>query len=132
MAFTGLECVLSSDAEQSCLVDETAPFAKVDVADEELSAQEAVNESSIRVLGNGCRLCHELYRETLQAASMLGIACEVEHVTDLAVLKDYGLTRNPALVVNGTPLCAALRLHADDLAKLITAFVKHGTTMLNK
>lgn len=131
MGFTGLECVVSGNAEQSCAVDESAPYAKVDAADEELTAQEAASVTSVKVLGNGCRLCHELYRETLQAVSMLGIACDVEHVTDLAVLKDYGLSRNPALIVNEKPLCAALRLHAHDIEKLITAFVKHGTTMLD-
>ena len=130
MAFTGLEQSLVGGVdERACSLDENAPLATVDAADEEMTEQEAASISSILVIGNGCRLCHELYRETLQATSMLGIACDVKHVTDVQEAKQYNITRNPALMVNGVVLCAALRLRSNDLAKLMTAFVKHGKTM---
>ena len=52
----------------------------------------------IKVLGSGCKACHQLYDNTLKAVEGMGI--EVEYVTDLQKIMEYGAMSMPALVIN--------------------------------
>ena len=52
----------------------------------------------IKVLGSGCKACHQLYDNTLKAVEGMGI--EVEYITDLQKIMEYGAMSMPALVVN--------------------------------
>ena len=52
----------------------------------------------IKVLGSGCKACHQLYDNTLKAVVGLGI--EVEYITDLQKIMEYGAMLMPALVIN--------------------------------
>ena len=52
----------------------------------------------IKVLGSGCKSCHQLYENTLKAVEGLGI--KVEYITDLQKIAEYGAMSMPALVVN--------------------------------
>ena len=54
--------------------------------------------NSIKVLGSGCKSCHQLYENAKQAAS--GMNIEVEYITDLQTIMSYGVMSMPALVVN--------------------------------
>lgn len=53
---------------------------------------------SIKVLGSGCKACHQLYDNTVKAVEGMGI--EVEYVTDLQKIMEYGAMSIPALVIN--------------------------------
>ena len=55
----------------------------------------------IKVLGPGCPRCEALARVTRQAADQLGIAYELEKITDIARFADFGVMMTPGLVVNG-------------------------------
>ena len=55
----------------------------------------------IKVLGSGCKSCHALYENAKKAAEDLGLAVEVEYVTDMEKVMAYGVMQMPALVVNG-------------------------------
>ena len=55
----------------------------------------------IEILGTGCAKCNALEQATRAAAEKLGIACEIEHVTDLDRIAGYGVMMTPALVVDG-------------------------------
>lgn len=52
----------------------------------------------IKVLGSGCKSCHQLYENTLKAVEGSGI--EVEYITDLQKIMEYGAMSMPALVIN--------------------------------
>ena len=52
----------------------------------------------IKVLGSGCKACHQLYDNTLKAVEGLGI--EGEYITDLQKIMEYGAMSMPALVIN--------------------------------
>ena len=54
----------------------------------------------IRVLGAGCKSCHQLYENVKKAVSNLGINVEVEYITDMEKVMSYGAMSMPALVVN--------------------------------
>jgi small redox-active disulfide protein 2 len=58
--------------------------------------------TSIQVLGPGCAKCKMLSERVSQAVTELGLECEVEKVTDINRIVEFGVMSTPALVVNGT------------------------------
>ena len=54
----------------------------------------------IKVLGAGCPSCHAQYENTKEAVKNLGLNIEVEYITDMKKVMDYGVMSMPALVVN--------------------------------
>jgi small redox-active disulfide protein 2 len=54
----------------------------------------------IKVLGMGCPNCDRLTEEVMAALSDLHLGADVEHVTDLNQIDEYGALGTPALVIN--------------------------------
>ena len=54
----------------------------------------------IKVLGAGCKSCHEQYENAKKAVSNLGLDVEVEYITDMEKVMNYGVMSMPALLVN--------------------------------
>lgn len=55
----------------------------------------------IQILGTGCAKCNALTEVTKQAADELGLAFEIEKITDMMRFADFGVMITPALVVDG-------------------------------
>ena len=55
----------------------------------------------IQVLGTGCAKCTKLAEHAQSAVAELGIHAEVEKVTDINRITDFGVMMTPALVVDG-------------------------------
>ena len=55
----------------------------------------------IQVLGPGCTKCKMLAHNTEQALLDLGLEYELEKVTDIDEIMNYGVMMTPALVVDG-------------------------------
>lgn len=55
---------------------------------------------SIKVLGMGCPTCERLTEEVMAALTELGLGADVEHVTDMNRISEYGVMGTPALVIN--------------------------------
>ena len=53
----------------------------------------------IKVL-SGCKSCHEQFEYTKQAVKDMGLSVEVEYITDMQKVMEYGVMSMPALVVN--------------------------------
>lgn len=58
------------------------------------------NECNIKVLGAGCKACHEQYENVKSAVANLNLAAEVEYITDMERVMNYGAMSMPAIVVN--------------------------------
>ena len=54
----------------------------------------------IKVLGAGCKSCHQLYENVKEAVEKLGLDVEVEYITDMEKVMSYGAMSMPALVIN--------------------------------
>ena len=54
----------------------------------------------IKVLGAGCKSCHEQYENAKAAVQALGLKVEVEYITDMEKVMEYGVMSMPAIVVN--------------------------------
>lgn len=74
---------------------------------------------SIKVLGAGCKSCHEMYENTKAAVKKAGLSVEVEYITDLEKVMEYGVMSMPGLVVNEKVVSMGKVLKAADVEKLL-------------
>ena len=73
----------------------------------------------VKVLGAGCKSCHELYENTKAAVSSLGLNVEVEYITDMEKIMAYGVMSMPAIVVNEQAVSMGKVLKSADVEKLL-------------
>lgn len=84
-------------------------------------ADTAVNGeiSSIKVLGAGCKSCHDQYQNVINAVAEMGIATNVEYITDMEKVMAYGVMSMPAIVVNEKVVSMGKVLKTADIVKLL-------------
>ena len=73
----------------------------------------------VKVLGAGCKSCHDQYEYAQEAVKAMGLAVEVEYITDMEKVMEYGVMSMPALVVNEKVVSAGKVLKAADVEKLL-------------
>ena len=73
----------------------------------------------VKVLGAGCKSCHEQYENAKQAVQNLGLDVEVEYITDMEKVMTYGVMSMPAIVVNERVVSMGKVLKAGDVEKLL-------------
>lgn len=73
----------------------------------------------IKVLGAGCKTCHQQYEYAKAAISSMGLNVEVEYITDMAKVMTYGVMSMPALVVNEKVVSSGRLLKPADVEKLL-------------
>ena len=73
----------------------------------------------IKVLGAGCKSCHEQYENAKAAVQALGLKVEVEYITDMEKVMEYGVMSMPAIVVNDQVVSMGKVLKAADVEKLL-------------
>ena len=73
----------------------------------------------IKVLGAGCKSCHEQYENATAAVKALGLPVEVEYITDMEKVMGYGVMSMPAIVVNDKVVSMGKVLKAADVEKLL-------------
>lgn len=74
---------------------------------------------SMKVLGAGCKSCHEQYENAREAVKAMGLSVEVEYITDMQKVMEYGVMSMPALVVNEKVVSMGKVLKAVDVEKLL-------------
>ena len=55
----------------------------------------------LQILGTGCPKCKKLAENAEAAARGLGIEYEIEKITDINEIMEFGVMMTPALVVDG-------------------------------
>ena len=73
----------------------------------------------VKVLGAGCKSCHEQYENVKAVVKTLGLDLEVEYITDMEKVMGYGVMSMPAIVVNEKVVSMGKVLKAADLEKLL-------------
>ena len=73
----------------------------------------------IKVLGAGCKSCHEQYENAKEAVKSMGLSVEVEYITDMQKVMEYGVMSMPAIVVNEKVVSQGKVLKADNVVKLL-------------
>lgn len=73
----------------------------------------------IKVLGAGCASCHQQYEHTKEAVKNMGLSLEVEYITDMTKVMEYGVMSMPALVVNEKVVAMGKVLKTAEVEKLL-------------
>lgn len=73
----------------------------------------------IKVLGAGCKSCHEQYEYAKKAVSNLGLGIGVEYITDMEKVMEYGVMSMPAIVVNDKVVAFGKVLKTAEVEKLL-------------
>lgn len=61
---------------------------------------------NIVILGPGCPRCHEVEKRAKTALAELGIAADVEKVSDIKRIMDFNILSTPGLVIDGKVVCS--------------------------
>ena len=75
--------------------------------------------SIIKVLGAGCKSCHEQYEYAKKAVAEMELSVEVEYITDMEKVMAYGVMSMPAIVVNEKVVSMGKVLKTADIVKLL-------------
>lgn len=73
----------------------------------------------VKVLGAGCKTCHAQYENAKAAVQALGLNVEVEYITDMEKVMEYGVMSMPAIVVNDKVVSMGKLLKATEVEKLL-------------
>ncbi len=73
----------------------------------------------IKVLGSGCASCYAQFENAKKAVKKMGLSVEVEYVTDLQKVMEYGVMSMPALVVNEKVVSMGKVLKSADIETLL-------------
>lgn len=77
------------------------------------------NGCNIKVLGSGCKSCHEQYENVKKAVAGMPLAADVEYITDMEKVMSYGVMSMPAIVVNEKVVTMGKVLKADQVKELL-------------
>ena len=73
----------------------------------------------VKVLGAGCKSCHEQYENAKTAVKAMGLSVEVEYITDMEKVMAYGVMSMPAIVVNEQVVSMGKVLKAAEVEMLL-------------
>jgi small redox-active disulfide protein 2 len=73
----------------------------------------------IKILGSGCPNCKVLEANAKKALEELRIKADVEKVTDIAKIIEYGVMSTPALVIDEKVISSGRVLSQEEIVKLI-------------
>ena len=74
---------------------------------------------NIKVLGGGCCRCENLLAAVKEAVAEKGIEAEIEYITDMAKIMEYGIMSTPALMIDNKVVSMGRVLKEKDIAKLL-------------
>ena len=74
---------------------------------------------NIKVLGGGCRNCENLLAAVKEAAAEKGIEAEIEYITDMARIMEYGIMSTPALMIDNKVVSMGRVLKAKEVLKYL-------------
>jgi small redox-active disulfide protein 2 len=73
----------------------------------------------IQILGTGCPKCKQLTENAEKAIKELGIEYEIEKVTDINQIMDFGIMMTPALAIDGEVKSVGKVLSPNDIKKYL-------------
>lgn len=73
----------------------------------------------VQILGTGCPKCKKLAENADTAAKELGIEYEIEKVTDINKIMEFGVMMTPGLAVDGEVKVAGKVVSIEEIKELI-------------
>lgn len=114
----GCCCGSASVEELACGCNGTVSEDKTYVAKDGCCAC-GENGCKIKVLGAGCKSCHEQHENVKKAVANMNLDAEVEYITDMEKIMNYGVMSMPAIVVNEQVVSMGKVLKASQVEELL-------------
>ena len=73
----------------------------------------------IKVLGPGCPKCQALEKNTKEAVAELGLDAQIDHVTDINEITNFGAFMTPGLVVDGEVKIVGKVANVEEIKKVL-------------
>jgi small redox-active disulfide protein 2 len=73
----------------------------------------------LQILGTGCPKCKKLAQNAEAAVKELGLDFEVEKVTDITEIMNFGVMMTPALAVDGQVKAVGKVLSPEEIKKIL-------------
>ena len=77
---------------------------------------------NIKVLGEGCEKCSQLYENTKAAVKELGMDAEIKKIEDLIEIVKLGVLSAPSLMVDGEILVSGQTTSVKRIKKLLQKY----------
>jgi small redox-active disulfide protein 2 len=106
----------------ACVCSSGCPANEVSEITNDCCAEAKDGICCIKVLGAGCKSCHEQYENVKDAVKSMGLSVEVEYITDMQKVMEYGVMSMPAIVVNEKVVSMGKVLKSSDIEKLLRKF----------
>ena len=74
---------------------------------------------NITVLGGGCCKCENLLEAVKAAVAEKGVDAEIEYITDMAQIMEYGIMSTPALMVDSKVVSMGRVLKVKDVMRYL-------------
>ena len=74
---------------------------------------------NIKVLGGGCCKCENLLDAVKEAVAEKEIEAEIEYITDMVRIMEYGIMSTPALMIDNKIVSMGRVLKSKDVLKLL-------------
>ncbi len=74
---------------------------------------------NIKVLGGGCRSCETLLKEVKEVVANNNLSADIEYITDLEKIMNYGIMSMPALMIDDKIVSSGRVLNAKEIEKLL-------------
>ena len=74
---------------------------------------------NIKVLGGGCKSCEALLKAAREAVEKKGVDADIEYITDMEKIMNYGVMSMPALMIEGKVVSAGKVLKAKEVEKFL-------------
>ena len=73
----------------------------------------------IKFFGSGCINCDKVYEELLKALKNIDKDYELEYISDIKTMIEYGIMMQPAIMIDEKIISQGENLKAEDIEKLI-------------
>lgn len=103
----------------ACACNGRCPASEVETKTHSCCDEAVDGICCIKVLGPGCASCHRLFENTKTAVKNMGLSVEVEYITDMAKVMEYGVMSTPALVINENVAAMGKVLKANEIEQMI-------------
>jgi small redox-active disulfide protein 2 len=80
----------------------------------------------IKILGSGCKKCHQLEKNVRDTVEKLQISADIEHISDIERIIGYGVMSTPALVLDNKVISSGKVLKAKELESIFVRSEKNA------
>jgi len=83
--------------------------------------KEEAEKMKVQILGTGCPKCKQLSANAEKAVAELGLEADIEKVTEIKKIAEFGVITTPALAVDGEVKSSGKLLSPEEIKQYLAA-----------